>query len=893
MVSAMKLPSTWPRILFALGLISISDLVIGAPLQRESNTTLALPSSPPSFGYTSTNAFGTMTFTNPVAIASPPGETNRIFILEKRGRIIVVTNLAAPTRTMFMDLTARVSASETVSDERGLLGIAFHPGYATNRYFYVFYTGNATTPVPGGTNSLHDILARFQTTAVNPNQGDPNSELRLIVQRDEANNHNGGDLHFGPDGYLYLSLGDEGGGNDQWNNSQRITKDFFSGIVRLDVDKRPGSLPPNSHPASTTNYAVPPDNPFVGATSFNGLAVNPSAVRTEFWAVGLRNPWRMSFDPVTGRLYCADVGQISREEVNIIEKGGNYGWSYWEGFLQRTNSALIPAGFVHAPPLIDYPRSLGFSVTGGRVYRGFRLTQLYGAYVYADYGSGRIWALRHSGTNVTENTQIMTDSGISAFGVDPSNGDLLYADLNSGTDGTIDRIIYAPGGTGSPLPPTLADTGAFSDLAGLEPHAGIVPYDVNVPQWADNAIATRWFSVPNTNLTIGFSRDGNYSFPTGTVWIKHLELEMTNGVAASRQRIETQLLVKNTPGVYGITYRWGGSLTNATLVPEEGLNESFVINDGGGILRTQTWRYASRVECVQCHTPAAGYAAGFNTPQINREVEYSGTATNQIAALSLAGYFNTNVSGIHTLRSMAHPTNEAASLEFRARSYLAVNCISCHTPGGSAPGFWDARFTTPTASAGLIHGALINDAGDANNRMVTPGSLERSMLLTRISTLGAGRMPPLGNTTLDTQAIELFSRWITNDLPGYQTFADWQVAHFGSTNAPNSGPDDDADGDGAKNYFEFLTGTLPLNASSFWEMKIQRAGNEVEILFPQVANRGFELHGAGGLVGSAWTPLDVPGNEPFFSSSNRAATVRDAIQPGMTNRFYRMRVFEP
>jgi hypothetical protein len=157
-------------------------------LERVANTTLQMPANPPVFNYTSTNAFGTMTFTNPVAIVSPPGETNRLFILEKRGRIIAITNLAAPTRTIFMDITNQVLGSDTVFEERGLLGLVFHPGYATNRYFYVYYTGTATTATPGGTNSMHDILARFETSAGNPNQVTPirSSEFCCSVTRPET-----------------------------------------------------------------------------------------------------------------------------------------------------------------------------------------------------------------------------------------------------------------------------------------------------------------------------------------------------------------------------------------------------------------------------------------------------------------------------------------------------------------------------------------------------------------------------------------------------------------------------------------------------------------------------------------------------------------------------------
>ena len=884
-------------------LISVGVLRATGPLQRVENETLSrLPTAPPIFGYTATNAFPNLALTNPVCITSPPGETNRLFIVEKHGRIVVITNLAAPTRTVFMDITSRVTTgSDTgasgVSDERGLLGLAFHPGYTTNGIFFVFYTGNATTVSTG----LHDILARYHVSATDPNQGDASSEVRLIAQRDQYNNHNAGDLHFGPDGYLYVSLGDEGGGDDTGQNSQRIDKDFFSAMMRLDVDKRPGSLAPNPHPSSTTNYAVPPDNPFVNTTSFNGLPVDPNQVRTEFWAVGLRNPWRFSFDPLDGTLYCGNVGQGTRESIDIITKGSNSGWNYWEGFYQRTNSSQIPSGFVLTPPLIDYPRSQGVAVMGGVVYRGQRLSQLYGAYIYGDYGSGRIWALRHDGTNVTENTQLFVDdansfgaAGVVAFGTDPGNGDVLYADVRNGTNSAIKRIVYNSTQTGASLPTTLADTGAFSDLTTLTPNAGIVPYDINVPFWSDNALKSRWFSVPNTNLTISFSPNANWSFPTGSVWIKHFELELTNGVPSSRKRIETRFIVRNQSGVYGITYRWGDSLTNATLVPEQGMDESLVIDEGSGVLRTQIWHYPSRQECLQCHTGGGGLALGFNTAQMNREYDYDGSVTNQLAALSQAGYFDTPVTNVHALSALAQATNSAVSLEYRVRSYLAANCAQCHEGPGSVQEVpWDARITTPTSQAGIINGSLLQNAGDTNNRVIAPGSLAHSMLLSRISTRGANQMPPLDSTIVDTQAIALVSAWITNDLPKYESFADWQISYFGSTNSVEANAYGDPDGDGARNYLEYLTGTNPTNSLDAWRIAVSAMGDSAHVSFPQIANRGFQVQSATSLANPiSWTPVNAPGNMPFFSVSNRVGSVDDTIL-SQTNKFYRVEVSEP
>ena len=254
------------EVVFVVVLSCVASVHATGPLARVPNNTLQMPQTPPVYGYQATNAFGNLTFTAPVAILSPPGETNRLFVVEQAGVVAVITNLANPNRTVFLDIPV---LGGVPTGEEGLLGMAFHPGYATNGYFFLFYTGNATTTAGSG---RHDILSRFQVSSNNANQADANSEVQLIKQYDEAGNHNGGDLHFGPDGYLYVSLGDEGDGNDTRENSQRIDKDFFSGILRLDVDipKQLGSLAPNSHPASTTNYAVPSDNPFVGATSFKG-----------------------------------------------------------------------------------------------------------------------------------------------------------------------------------------------------------------------------------------------------------------------------------------------------------------------------------------------------------------------------------------------------------------------------------------------------------------------------------------------------------------------------------------------------------------------------------------------------------------------------------------------
>jgi uncharacterized repeat protein (TIGR03806 family) len=735
-----------------LTLLASGVIGLGQIPPRTENSTLQVPLQPSAQGYATTEAFPGLTFTYPVAIVSPPNDTNRVFIVEKLGRIQVITNLAAPNLNVFLDIRGRVNSTS----EGGLLGLAFHPGYQTNRQFYVFYTLDTTTAAGTG---FHDRLARFVADPSDPNRAMPDSEIQLFTQFDEAGNHNGGDIHFGPEGYLYVSLGDEGGAGDEYGNSRVIDRDLFCAILRLDVDRQPGSLAPNRHPAVTGNYAIPSDNPFVGATEFNGLPVNPDKVRTEFWAVGLRNPWRFSFDPATGRLYCGDVGQMRWEEINVIERGGNYGWNYLEGVHPFSGSP--PEGTVLAPPILEYFHGgdaayRGDSVTGGLVYRGERFSQLFGDYVFADYASGNIWALSFDGQTASNWRRLTTGTGIVAFGTDPSNGDILFAEIITGR---IRRLIYNENPVGAPLPVTLSETGAFADLASLTPHPGIMPYEINAPFWSDGASKTRWFSVPDTNQFIDFNPDVPWRFPTGTVWIKHFDLELTNGVPESTRRLETRFLVRNEEGVHGFTYRWNEDQTDAALVPEEGLDEPMTVYVGNSA-QTQTWRYPSRSECLACHTPEGGLALGFDTFQLNRSHDFDGTVTNQIIGLSELGYFREPVTDATALPKHVDVHDGSATVQDRLRSYLAVNCVQCHQPTGTARGLWDARLTTSLADAGIIDGTLVNDAGDPLQRVVTPGSTETSMLLTRISQLGPGHMPPLATDKLNQTAIDLLTSWI-------------------------------------------------------------------------------------------------------------------------------------
>jgi glucose/arabinose dehydrogenase len=406
---------------------------------------LLTPARGQTAGYRTETAFPGITFNQPLGFATPRNETDRLFVLEKPGRIQVIMGLGGtPVKQLFLDLTGRVVAD----GEGGVLGLAFHPNFANNRFFYVFYTTNATTSAGTG---LHDRLSRFTALAAPASNADIlATEVPLISQYDEASNHNGGDLHFGPDNYLYVALGDEGGSNDQYNNSQRIDEDFFAGLLRIDVDQLADNLPPNLHPAvHAGTYRVPADNPFVGAAAFNGVSVNPANVRDEFWAVGLRNPWRFSFDVPTGRLFVGDVGQGAREEIDLVTRGGNYGWSYREGLVAGPR-ANPPAGAVFVDPIWDADRALAGSITGGLVYRGSRFADLAGRYVFGDYVRDRIFAMTISVTGTVTVETLLTEDSPAAFGADPRNGDILIASIGTGA---IRRLVSDTTTTPPPQPP--------------------------------------------------------------------------------------------------------------------------------------------------------------------------------------------------------------------------------------------------------------------------------------------------------------------------------------------------------------------------------------------------------------------------------------------------------
>ena len=346
-------------------------------------------------------AFPALSLSRMVGMTYPPDGSDRLYVVLQPGRIVFFPNdREVDSAELFLDIRDRVNDR---GEEEGLLGLAFDPQYADNGHLYVYYSASGPR---------RSVVSRFSVSA--DGRADPGSERVLLEVAQPFSNHNGGQIAFGPDGYLYIALGDGGSRGDPQGNGQDLGT-LLGSILRIDV----------STVDSTGAYAVPADNPFVGH----------SGARPEIWAYGLRNPWRFSFDRATGELWTADVGQNRFEEVDIIRPGLNYGWNIMEGEECFARSDCDRTGL--EIPVAEYGREDGCSVTGGYVYRGSSLPSLYGAYVYGDYCSGRIWALRHDGDEVTERMQIV-DSGlrIPSFGED-AGGELYVLSF----DGTIYRLV--------------------------------------------------------------------------------------------------------------------------------------------------------------------------------------------------------------------------------------------------------------------------------------------------------------------------------------------------------------------------------------------------------------------------------------------------------------------
>ncbi len=658
----------------------------------------------------------------PVFLTHAGDGSGRLFALERAG-LVQVFGVDAQGRIssaqFFLVIRDRVNSS---AQESGLLGLAFHPDYANNGRFYVYYTYGA----------FASRISEFRVS-VDANWADASSERVLLQIEQEHDGHFGGQLAFGPDGMLYIGLGDNGTAA----NGQDL-RTLQGAVLRIDVDQRQLGLP----------YAIPHDNPLVG---------NSSSWREEIWAWGFRNPWRFSFDRESGQLWLGDVGGSRREEINQVQRGGNYGWSLWEGTeCGPANDACDARDFV--APVLDYGRDQGQSVIGGYVYWGTRLPRLRGAYIYGDFVSRSVWALRYEAGQVVEHQLLArSPSPLTSFGLDEAGE--LYA---VGLDGALYVLEESTDEGVEQIPQTLVESGLFADVQRQRPSPGILAYSVNAELWSDGTHKTRLLALPGTTQ-MGFVSEGNWRFPSDAVLVKNFYIERVVGDVQSRQIVETRFLVKDRRGAgwSGFSYMWNEEGSDAELLAGSA-ERVFAVVDAQGQRRAQVHQYPSRAQCRACHTAAAGYVLGVNTAQMNREHRYGEVEDNQLRALNHAGYFARDIGEEYAaFPRLPAPQDQSIAVAPRARAYLDANCSHCHRPGGPVRTAFDLRYETPLEQMGVLNvSAKLGDLGRDELALVQPGWPQRSALYLRMLDLGAARMPPLATTVVDAQGSAWVGEWI-------------------------------------------------------------------------------------------------------------------------------------
>lgn len=693
-------------------------------------------------------AFPKLKFEEPLDMDAAPG-SGRLFVAQRFGKILSFpTDQAARQADVLLDL------------EKTVYAFTFHPRYQENGYVYVTYVLDPATEQPLGTR-----VSRF--TVADPQADPPTCDIATeqIIIEWPSGGHNGGCLKFGPDGMLYIATGDSSGIADQLLTGQDLSE-LSGAILRIDVD----------HPDGERAYSIPTDNPFVGVQGARG----------ENWAYGLRQPWRMQFDRATGDLWTGNVGQDLWEQVFLIEKGGNYGWSVMEGSHPfRPERPRGPSPFV--APIVEHDHAEFRSITGGVLYRGERLPELQGAYIYGDYDTGKIWMLRYDREQkrVAEHRELVDSSlRLVGFGEDAAGEFYLVDHMGGG----IHRLApnNAPDRSAE-FPRLLSQTGLFDSTKRHEVAAGIIPYDVIAPQWADGATKVRYFGLPDDSQiefdTVTYPQPApgappGWRFPDGAVIAETISMEMEPGNPASARRLETRILhYEQLTGSEeigdqfwrGYTYAWNDEQTDAVLVDIAGDSRKLTIQDAAapGGSRTQTWRFPSRAECTVCHNMAAKYVLGLNTLQANRDFDYGVRVANQLQTFDHLGLFTSPLSvPVDELPRLTDCADRSQPSDQRARSYLHANCSHCHRKWGGGNTEFQLLATQDLAEMGLqgvkpAHGGFFLPEAE----VLAAGDPLRSVMFYRMAKLGPGRMPRLGSEVVDVEGMRLIQDWIAGLTP--------------------------------------------------------------------------------------------------------------------------------
>lgn len=695
------------------------------------------PDPPPP--YVTEIAFPNLKFFEGLEITTAPG-LDRLFVAERPGKVFSFPNSKDASEKKLL-----VDVGKTV------YGLAFHPKFQENGYFYV-----TVVPVPGLEDPTGTKLIRYQTKKDNRLEADPQSATVIIEW--PSGGHNGGCLAFGPDGYLYIATGDGSGIADEFQTGQNV-KDLLGSMLRIDVD----------HPAKGKNYGIPADNPFVGRDD----------ALPEIYAYGLRQTWKFSFDTASGELWAGEIGQDLWEMVLVIEKGGNYGWSVQEGTHPfRPDRSLGPSPILK--PVVEHSHVDFRSITGGFVYHGKRLPELSGTYIYGDYDSGRIWGVKKEADKVIEHRELAdTPLRIVDFAQD-HQGEIYAIDF---AGGRIHQLIPNPQTKGNEdFPRKLSDTGLFTSTKDHELAPGMIPYSVNAQLWSDGAEKERFLGLPGNSQidynTIEYPQPApgaprGWGFPDGTVVVKTFYLELEPGNPASKRRLETRILHCERVGGTeeygdqywrGYTYVWNDEQTDAVLLDSKGADKEFTVKDPSapGGERKQVWHFPSRAECTTCHTVCAKYVLGLNTLQMNKDHDYGDGVANQLSTFEHIGLFSKPLPAApEELPHLVDYTDASQSLDDRARSYLHSNCAHCHMKWGGGNAEFQLLVTMPIEELGILD----TKAGQGtfkipDAKILVPGSPEKSLIYHRMTLTELGRMPHIASKVVDRKAVELIHKWI-------------------------------------------------------------------------------------------------------------------------------------
>ncbi len=722
--------------------------------------------------------FPNIQFSSPLTFNEVPN-ANKIIVGQRDGKIF------------WFDKEPNVSIKHTMLDlsnkvgvvwDGGFLGMALHPqfGISDKNYFYTWYTtkdrnnndfpnnytGQSCDSEEYWGNFL--ILARYEADPNTLNVQESSEQILLKI-RMYGTTHRGGGLVFGDDGFLYLTTGDQ----TAFKKSQDIVNNLDGGILRLDVDKDntkshpPVRTMPEDHGFSDeitgNGYWIPNDNPFLSAEGENF---------EEYYSLGHRNPHRMTKDRATGKMYVGEIGGSRHEEINIVNKGKNFGWPLYEGFYQ--NTSCVPNlynNMPHEQPLVAFPRSIANSIIGGYVYRGNEISELQGKYICADYGTGEEIFVVDINTGSYEQYGNFNSTNIISFGED-KQGELYI--LKQGVS-TLYKLTAKNQGLGN-TPELLSQTGAFDDLLTLSPSEGLIPYDLVESFWSDGALKKRWMAIPNDGNhdtaaeQISYDDIDDWNFPIGSVLVKHFELPIDERDPTKTKRLETRFSIKGSDGkFYFVTYKWNEEQNDAVLL-RSGLDESISITKANGNQSEQTWSYPSAIECISCHNSTNGGTLGTKSRYLNKDYTYSktGRTANQLVTLSHLGILNQNISDDDTNNILTSKsiTDATASLDEKARSYLDLNCAYCHRSGTGNRGNFDLRLNLDILQTGILSATPYISLGIPNEKIVDAGNVSTSILYHRMnSTEAAIKMPPIGKNKIDAKAVQLINEWINQLAP--------------------------------------------------------------------------------------------------------------------------------